>query len=71
MTDFIDRLNAENIELTERIVRLSDFVEDVNRFGKISEKQKTLLLIQLDAMKTYHRVLRARIDDLVWKENRK
>lgn len=70
MTDFIDRLNAENIELTERIVRLSDFVEDVNRFGKVSEKQKTLLLIQLDAMKTYHRVLRARIDDLVWKENR-
>lgn len=57
------RLYTEDNELFEKIMKLEDFITSV-RITKISKQQANLLEVQLQAMRTYHQVLRARINDL-------
>ena len=60
MSDFINRLVVENTELVERITKLSSFI-DGEAFYRIDEVQQGLLIIQLNAMKTYHKCLVQRL----------
>ena len=57
------RLWEEDNELFEKIMKLEDFMNSV-RITKISKQQANLLEVQFQAMRTYHQVLRARINDL-------
>lgn len=57
------RLYTEDNELFEKIMKLEDFISS-NRITKISKQQANLLEVQFQAMRTYHQVLRARINDL-------
>ncbi len=63
MSDFKTRLTEEESQLKEKIEKLYDFTqsEKIDTVGKL---QKPLLLIQLDAMRTYYRCLLARINYL-------
>lgn len=58
-----DKLWDEDNELFEKIMKLEDFMNSI-RITKISKQQANLLEIQFQAMRTYHQVLRARINDL-------
>lgn len=57
------RLYTEDNDLFEKIMKLEDFITSV-RITKISKQQANLLEVQFQAMRTYHQVLRARINDL-------
>lgn len=57
------RLYTEDNELLEKIMKLEDFINSI-RITKISKQQANLLEVQFQAMRTYHQVLRARINDL-------
>lgn len=57
------KLYDEDNELFEKIMKLEDFINSV-RIKKVSKTQANLLEIQFQAMRTYHQVLRARINDL-------
>ena len=57
------RLWEEDNELFEKIMKLEDFINSI-RITKISKQQANLLEVQFQAMRTYHQVLRARINDL-------
>lgn len=57
------KLYNEDNELFEKIMKLEDFLNSI-RTTKISKSQHNLLEVQFQAMQTYHRVLRARINDL-------
>ena len=56
-------LYKEDNELFEKIMKLEDFINSI-RITKISKQQANLLEVQFQAMRTYHQVLRARINDL-------
>lgn len=58
-----DKLWDEDNELFEKIMKLDNFMNSI-RITKISKQQANLLEIQFQAMRTYHQVLRARINDL-------
>lgn len=58
-----DKLWDEDNELFEKIMKLEDFMNSI-RITKISKQQANLLEVQFQAMRTYHQVLRARINDL-------
>ena len=57
------RLWKEDNELFEKIMKLENFINSI-RITKISKQQANLLEVQFQAMRTYHQVLRARINDL-------
>ena len=57
------KLYDEDNELFERIMNLEDIINSINRYKNISKSQLNLLNVQFQAMKTYHQVLRARIND--------
>lgn len=57
------RLWEEDNELFEKIMKLEDFINSI-KITKISKQQANLLEVQFQAMRTYHQVLRARINDL-------
>ena len=63
MNDFKTRLIAEETELSEKIEKLYDFTQS-DKIDTVADFQKTMLLIQLEAMRTYWRCLVARIDAL-------
>lgn len=54
----------ERDEIDSRILRLSNFIDDVHNISKLSLHQKILLSIQLQAMKTYKEILTARAADI-------
>lgn len=58
-----DKLYDEDNNLFKKIMKLEDFINSI-RITKISKQQANLLEVQFQAMKTYHQVLRARINDL-------
>lgn len=62
--EFIKRLENEEDELNDKIIKLDSFMNS-SGFTNIPYIQQTLLIIQLDAMRTYSSVLNARLDDLV------
>lgn len=57
------KLYDEDNELFEKIMKLEDFLNS-KRIHEISKTQSNLLEVQFQAMRTYHQVLRARINDL-------
>lgn len=60
MNDFKTRLEKEESELSERIHKLFTF-SCGSKFNDVEPAQKTLLRIQLQAMKTYHICLMERL----------
>ena len=63
MSDFKTRLIEEESQLKEKIEKLYDFLHS-DKTDSIDKFQKTLLLIQLEAMRTYWRCLVERISAL-------
>ena len=63
MSDFKERLTTEQMELTEKIVKLEDFIMS-DKFRSIDPIQQSLLKVQLNAMKTYSQCLIERRDAL-------
>ena len=57
------KLYDEDNELFEKIMKLEDFINSI-RITKISRTQADLLEAQFQAMRTYHQILRTRIDNL-------
>ncbi len=57
-----ERLYREDNELFEKIMKLEDFINS-KRINEISDEQANLLEVQFQAMRTYHQVLRARINN--------
>lgn len=60
MSDFKTRLEAEQVELQEKLEKLNGFV-GTEAFGKIDKEQQTLLTIQSSAMETYLKCLNERL----------
>jgi len=60
MSDFKIRLQTEESELTEKIIKLMDFL-DGEVIKTIDKDQRTLLTIQLQAMMTYQTCLKERL----------
>lgn len=58
-----DKLADEDNELIEKMFNLKNFIYS-SRITNISKQQANLLGVQFHAMRTYHQVLRARINDL-------
>ena len=58
-----NKLYDEDNELFEKMIKLENFLNS-KRIHEISKTQGNLLEIQFQAMRTYHQVLRARINDL-------
>ena len=65
MSDFKQRLQEEQHELSEKIQKLNAFIENPEQFSKANENQQALLKIQINAMMTYNRCLIERLQDLV------
>ena len=59
-TTFLERLRDEETQLSEKITKLQNFVYS-DKFREIEEIQKSLLKIQLNAMKTYQVCLNERL----------
>lgn len=58
-----NKLQKEANELVNKIMKLEDILFSGREVEKITRTQINLLDIQLNAMKTYYRVLRSRIED--------
>lgn len=58
-----NKLQKEANQLVNKIMNLEDLVFSRREIEKITNSQLNLLDIQLNSMKTYYRVLRARIED--------
>ena len=63
MSDFKTRLAEEESQLQEKIEKLYDFIQS-DKIDTVGAFQKTMLLIQLDAMRTYWRCLTARVNTI-------
>lgn len=64
MSGFKERLDAEFAELSERVQKLSEFLETRAALTVHSNEQLNLLVIQLHCMKAYQSVLERRIQIL-------
>ena len=71
MPDFIKRMLLEESELEYRISKLAEFIVS-KKFEDLQSFQKQLLIIQINAMKTYGETLCARItnEKFLIKENK-
>ena len=58
-----NKLQKEANQLVNKIMNLEDTLFSPRGVEKITNSQINLLDIQLNSMKTYYRVLRARIED--------
>ena len=63
MSDFRQRLKDELSELSEKTNKLESFT-DTKEFDKLSQIQKSLLIVQLNAMHTYCSCLYERSNNL-------
>ncbi|MDO6737131.1 crAss001_48 related protein [Wenyingzhuangia sp. 2_MG-2023] len=63
MSDFKQRLEAEQAELKDKLSKLNGFIGTGN-FNKVDKDQKTLLKIQSSAMETYLKCLTERLERL-------
>ena len=61
MSDFKTRLVEEQAQLEEKISKIDDFIMS-KKADEIDPVQKSLLIIQADAMSTYNEILKARIE---------
>ena len=69
MEDLLDRLSEEYDQLSNRINKLSDFIDWDEEFNKLSDLQRVLLVTQLNAMDMYHNILETRIYDIQQQSN--
>jgi hypothetical protein len=60
MSDFINRLRAERVELDDRISKLADFLPGA-RFAELGTEHQELLRQQLAAMQCYSEILERRL----------
>lgn len=58
-----EKLYQESSELSDKIIKLDTAIHSFNSTEKFSIVQLNLLEVQLMSMKTYFRILRARIED--------
>lgn len=58
-----NKLQKETNQLVNKILKLQDVLFSGREIEKITNSQLNLLDIQLNSMKTYYRVLQARIED--------
>lgn len=58
-----NKLQKEANQLVNKILKLQDLLFSGREIEKITNTQINLLDIQLNSMKTYYRVLQARIED--------
>lgn len=65
---FIERLQIEEEELSEKVSKLDDFIENNPAYEKVGDIQWYLLDAQLNAMKSYLYILQHRIGDLIQKQ---
>ena len=61
---FIDRMNNEYQELSERLDKALAFI-DSEKFNELPDKTKSLLKVQAEAMSQYQRILECRIADVL------
>ena len=59
----IDELFREHNELLGKIMRLDVFLCS-KKINEIPDSQRNLLNVQFQIMRTYHQILRARINDI-------
>lgn len=62
MKEYVQRMHIELAELKERIDKLDKFLKTNPIVNTLSAEQRTLMSVQLKAMKTYHKVLNRRIE---------
>lgn len=62
MKEYVQRMHIELAELKERIDKLDKFLKTNPIVNTLSAEQRTLMRVQLQAMKTYHKVLNGRIE---------
>ncbi len=67
MGTFIERLKKEERELSEKVDKLDDFIENNPAYETVGDVQWVLLDAQLNAMKSYLYILQHRIGDLIQK----
>lgn len=58
---YLDRMHDEEVQLKERIDKLTAFTTSNETFKTLPHKKQTLLLRQLDAMRVYEYILAERI----------
>lgn len=61
MQTYVDRLKYEKRELDERIAKLTNFLANDNCLQIVGKESHQLLLLQLDIMNSYSRVLSLRL----------
>lgn len=59
--EVFERMLSEFNEVNERVVKLRDFILDKDKFEKIDNLNRDLLIAQLKAMESYLAVLSIRI----------
>ena len=62
MKDYVQRMYGELAELSERIDKLDKFLKTNPIVKTLSAEKHTLMSVQLQAMKTYYKVLNRRIE---------
>lgn len=65
MKTLIERLQQEEKELSEKINKLADFIDNNPAYEFIGDAQWVLLPAQLNAMISYSHILQYRIEDLI------
>lgn len=65
MSTFIERLEEEERELSEKVEKLDDFIENNPAYEFVGDVQWVLLDAQRDAMTSYLHILQNRIVDLI------
>ena len=60
VSDFKTRLEAETVELQDKLEKLNGFIGSEN-FDKVDKNQKSLLTIQSSVMETYLKCLKERL----------
>lgn len=69
MSTFLERLEEEEKQLSEKVTKLGDFVENNPSFENVSDIQSVLLKAQLNTMISYLHILQDRIEDLICNAN--
>lgn len=62
MEAFQERMVNEYRELSDRVVKLKDFISNNPLFDKLDKKERSLQIQQLTGMKVYLRALMDRLD---------
>lgn len=65
MSTFLERLQEEEKELSQKVAKLEDFVDNNPAYENVGDVQFVLLPAQLNAMIAYLHILQYRIEDLI------